>query len=133
MFSHLKKIKVHKHSGFALVEILIAITILSISLISIISGISAGIIAISGNKNLTKAMIISKNKLNEFEMNNRKGTDINDEIVEEYPEFTYSREIKRFEHELLGPLDANRIEIEVKWQEKGTEKKYSLSYIYPSR
>ncbi len=132
MFDHVKNNKINKYNGFALIEILIAITILSISLISIISGVSAGIIAISGNKNLTKAMIIAKNKLNEFEMNNQKGTDISNEVVEDYPDFTYSREIKRFEHELLGPLDAKRIEIEVKWQEKGMDKTYSLTYIYPS-
>lgn len=119
--------------GFALIEILIAITILSISLISIISGVSGGIMAISENKNLTRAMIIAKNKLSEFEMSNMRGPDIRDDPVKEYPGFTYNREVKRFEHELFGPLDAKRIEITVKWKEKGRDKSYALSYIYPSK
>jgi type II secretion system protein I len=120
-------------NGFALIEILIAITILSISLISIVSGVSGGIIAVSKNKNLTRAMIIAKNKLNEFEMNNMRGPDIKNEEVKEYAGFTFSREVKRFEHELFGPLDAKRIEIIVRWQEKGNNKEYLISYIYPSK
>ncbi|MFH0976664.1 MAG: prepilin-type N-terminal cleavage/methylation domain-containing protein [Spirochaetota bacterium] len=120
-------------NGFALIEILIAITILSISLISIVSGVSGGIIAVSRNKNLTRAMIIAKNKINEFEMNNMRGPDIKNEEVKEYAGFTFSREVKRFEHELFGPLDAKRIEIRVNWQEKGNNKEYFISYIYPSK
>lgn len=117
--------------GFSIIEILIAITILSISLLGIISGVSAGVVAISGNRNFTRAMIISRNKLNDFMIDRLRGLDINDEIVEEYPEFTWSREIKRFEHELLGPLDANTVKISVKWEERGIKREYTLSYIYP--
>jgi type II secretion system protein I len=119
--------------GFALIEILIAITILSITLIGITSAVSGGIAAISENKNLTTAMIIAKSKLNEFEMNNMRGLDINNEQVKEYTGFTYSRTVKRFEHMLFGPLDANRVEITVKWQERERDKFYTISYIYPSR
>ncbi len=122
-----------KICGFALIEILIAMTILSIALIGIISGVSGGIIAISQSKNLTRAMIIAKNALNEYEMNNMRGADLRDEEVKDYRGFSYSRETKRFEHELLGPLDAKRIEITVKWQEKGRDKTYSISYVYPSK
>jgi type II secretion system protein I len=124
---------IRSRCGFALIEILIAITILSISLIGITSAVSGGIIAISQNKNLTIAMIIAKNKLNEFEMSNMRGLDINNEQVKEYPGFTFSRTVKRFEHILFGPLDANRIEISVKWQEKERDKLYTISYIYPSK
>jgi type II secretion system protein I len=123
----------HAYHGFALIEILIAITILSIALIGITSAVSGGIIAISKNKNLTRAMIIAKNQINEFEMNNMRGADISNEPVKDYPGFNYSRTVKRFEHELFGPLDAKRIEISVKWQEKGQDKFYSISYIYPSK
>ncbi len=119
--------------GFALIEILVATAVLSISLIYIISGVSAGIVAISNNRNLTKAMIIAKNKINEFEMDNMRAPDVENEEVDEYKGFTYSREVKRFEHELFGPIDAKRILITVKWQERGLDKSYSLSYIFPTR
>jgi type II secretion system protein I len=123
----------NKKTGFALIEVLIAMTILSIALIGIISGVSGGIIAIAQSKNLTKAMIVAKNALNEFEMNNMRGGDIKDEDVKDYSGFKYSRETKRFEHELLGPLDAKRVEITVRWLEKGRDKSYSVSYIFPTR
>lgn len=124
---------IQKAKGFAIIEILIAVTILSIALVSIISGVSAGIVAISGNKNLTRAMIIAKSKLNEFKMDKMRGLDIKDETVEEYPNFYYSREVKRFEHEIFGPLDAKRVEIIISWEERGRDREYSLTYIYPVR
>ena len=117
--------------GFAIIEILIAITILSITLSGIISGVSAGIVAISGSKDRTIAMIIAKNSLNEFIIARMRGTDITNKQIEEYPGFTYDRETKRFEHELFGPLDARRVEITVRWQAKGRDKDYSISYVYP--
>ena len=122
---------IRNKNGFAIIEILIAITILSIVIIGIISGVSAGVIAISGNRNLTRAMIIAKNQLNEFQLNKMRGTDIDKEPIEEYPNFSYSREIKRFEHDLLGPIDAKKVTITVFWEQKYNEKRYTISYIYP--
>ena len=52
--------------GFALVEILIAITILSIVLLSVFTGVSASVNALAGSKKYTMAMIIAKSKLNDF-------------------------------------------------------------------
>ncbi|MCU0822752.1 MAG: type II secretion system GspH family protein [Spirochaetes bacterium] len=117
--------------GFSIIEILIAISVLSIALLGIISGVSAGVVAIAGNKNISKAMIIAKSQLNDFISDNMRGLDLSDEAIEEYPGFTYSREIKRFEHELLGPLDADIVKITIKWEERGRKKEYVISYIYP--
>lgn len=121
------------HYGFALIEVLIATTILSIVLLSVITGITNGINVIIGNKNLTRAVLIAKSRLNEFKLVNMRGPDLENEPVEEYPNFTYSRRIQRYEHEMFGPIQANRVEIIVRWKEGENEKKYSLSYIYPSQ
>jgi len=131
--SFLTDIYLRLKGGFALIEILIAITILSILLLGIFSGLSAGIFAISGNKNLTIAMIIARSKLNEFILEKMRGSDVQKEPVDEYPNFYYSKEVKRFEHEIFGPLDANRVEITVLWKDRGRDKKYNLFYIYPVR
>ncbi len=119
--------------GFALIEVLIAAAILSVVLLSVISGVSTGINVITGNKNLTRAVLIAKSKLNEFKLLNMRGPDLENEPVEEYQNFTYSRRIQRYEHEMFGPLQANRVEITVRWKEGETEKRYSLTYIYPSQ
>jgi len=121
-----------KSKGFAIIEILIAITILSTALLTVITGVSTGIVAISGNRNFTIAMIIAKSKLSEFQIT-LKGSDITDEAVEDYPGFTFSREVTRYEHELLGPLDAKIVKITVNWEERGNKKSYDLSYIYPEK
>ncbi len=119
--------------GFAIVEILIAITILSIAMLAILSGVSAGINAITGNKNMTRAMLIARSRCNEFELMRMRGTDIAIEPVKEYPGFYYSRQITRYEHELFGPIDAKRVQITVTWEERGHKRNYSISYIYPEK
>ena len=127
--------KSKEKSGFAIIEILVAITILSIVLLSIITGVSGGIIAISGNNKLSRAMIIAKSKLNEFRLDTRpgrSGPDLDHEPIEEYPGFYYSRIVERFEHELLGPVPAKRVEIIVIWNDRGKEKSYTLTYIFPT-
>lgn len=127
------KIFYKKNRGYALIEVLIAITIISIVLMTVMSGVSTGIMAITGNKNQITAMIIAKNMLNEYQLKRMRGTDISDEQVKEYPGFTYSRETVRFEHELLGPIDAKKVDIVIKWSQANRKKSYSLSYIFPSK
>ncbi len=122
-----------KYSGFAIIEILIAVAILSITLLSIISGISAGISAIAGNKNLTRAMIVAKNRLNEFQLLKMRGPDIDGEPVAEYPGFFFTRYIKRYDNEIFGPIPAKKVEIIIKWKEREIDKKYSISYVYPEK
>jgi len=119
--------------GFAIIEILIAVALLSVVLMSIISGVSAGIHAIAGNKNITRAAMVAKSRLNEFKTLNMRGPDLENEPVEEYPGFTYGRKIERYQHEVFGPIPAQRVEILVKWKERDVEKKYTLSYIYPAQ
>ena len=125
-------IKQYKH-GFAIIEMLIAIAILSIVLISIISGVSAGIMAITGNKNLTRAMIIAKSKFNEFLIAERRGPNIDSQQIEEYPGFSYSRKTMKYQHEIFGPVPARRVSITVQWKENDLAKKYTLSYVYPEQ
>jgi type II secretion system protein I len=119
--------------GFAIIELLIAITILSIVLLGIISGVSKGILAIAQNRNITKAMLIAKNKLAEFQIMRMRAPDVQNDAVKEYEGFTYSRTVTRFEHEFFGPLSAKKLEITVKWEERGTQRNYSISYIYPEK
>jgi prepilin-type N-terminal cleavage/methylation domain-containing protein len=119
--------------GFAIIEILIAVALLAVVLMSVISGISAGIHAIAGNKNVTRALLVAKSRLNEFKTLNMRGPDLENEPVAEYPGFTFSRRIQRYQHEVFGPIPAQRVEIMVNWKERDAEKKYTLSYIYPAQ
>ena len=119
--------------GFAIIEILIAVALLSVVLVSVISGVSAGIHAIAGNKNVTRAMLTAKSRMNEFKALNMRGPDLENEPVAEYPGFTYTRRVQRYQHEVFGPIPAQRVEIIVNWKERDIDKKYTLSYIYPAQ
>ncbi|MCU0845532.1 MAG: type II secretion system GspH family protein [Spirochaetes bacterium] len=119
--------------GFALVEILLAIAILSIAMLGIISGVSSGIAAIGGNRNMTRAMLIAKSRLSLYHVYRMREPDVQEEPVKEYPGFAYSRKTTKFEHELFGPVSARRVEITVHWLERGRRKNYTLSYVYPER
>ena len=120
-------------NGFSIIELLIAVAILSVVLLGVLSGVAAGIVAISSNENRTKAMLISKNVLNDFILDKMRGIDLKDRQIEEYPGFTYDRTITRFEHELFGPLDANKVEFIIRWEERGKPRDYKLVYIYPQQ
>jgi len=119
--------------GFALIEVLIAVAILSVILMSLYSGISTSILVIGGAKNYTRAMLIAKTKMNEFRSQRLRGTDLNHEPVDEYPGFNYNRITERFEHPMLGPLPAKKTIITVTWQEKEKTRNYSITYVYPTR
>jgi type II secretion system protein I len=121
--------------GFVLVEILIALSILSIVLLSVISGVTSSISVIAGMKNYTCAMLIARSRMNDFLLRNMRGTDLRDEPVKGFEGFQVSRVTKRFEHPMidLGPLSANKTDIIVTWKERGSEREYKISYIYQTQ
>jgi len=123
----------HSHKGFVLIEVLIAVTILSVVLLSVYSGISSGINIISNSRNYTTAMMAGRTLMNEFRSNNMRGPDMTDVPIDQYPDFRYDRTSERYENPLFGPLPVKKTEIVVKWKYKGIENKYSLQYIYQAR
>lgn len=125
----------NRNNAFVLVEILIALAILSIVLLSVISGVSSSVYVISGMKNYTNAMLIARTRMNDFLLKNMRGTDIKDEPVKGYDGFKVSRVTTRFEHPMLdlGPLSANVTRIIVTWKERGKEREYRISYIYQTQ
>ncbi|MEJ5360655.1 MAG: prepilin-type N-terminal cleavage/methylation domain-containing protein [Spirochaetota bacterium] len=119
------------NKGFTLIEILVSIAILSIAMLGIMSAVSSGIFGITKNKNLTIAMLIAQSQMNKFLIDNQRGPDLQDEPVSDYPGFSFSRTITRYENAMIGPIDAYKVVITVKWLERQQERSYSISYIYP--
>jgi prepilin-type N-terminal cleavage/methylation domain-containing protein len=119
--------------GFALVEVLIAVTILSLVLLSVYSGISSGINIVSNSRNYTMAMTAARSLMNEFRSNNMRGVDMKDAPIEGYPNFYYDRITTRFDNPIFGPLIVNKTVITVKWKYKSIPNSLSLSYIYQAR
>ncbi len=128
-----KQTKSDVADGFVLIEVLIAVTILSVVLLSVFSGISSGINIIGNSRNYTIAMMTGRSLLNDFRSNNMRGSDIKDAPVEGYPDFKYDRTSSRYENPLLGPLPVMKTDIAVKWNYKGIQNVYNLQYIYQAR
>ena len=122
-----------KKHGFALIEVLIALAILSTIILSVYSAISSSKNRIRSAKNYSTAMIIAKTKLNEFKMNRMRTPDFSEEPVAGYDSFLCSKTTSKFEHPLLGTIDAMRTEITVQWKENNKEQKYAVSFIYMPR
>lgn len=120
----------HRVKGFALIEVLIAVTILSVVLLSVYSGISSGMSIVGNSRNYTRAMIIAKSLMNEFRFEHMKGVDMKDEAVANYPDFIYDRITERYDNPMLGPLIVNQTVIRVKWKYKGMENNYELTMVY---
>jgi prepilin-type N-terminal cleavage/methylation domain-containing protein len=121
---------INKNMGFVLIEVLIAVTILSVVLLSVYSGISSGINIIGNSKNYTRSMIIARSLMNEFRSDSMKGVDLKDVQVKDYPDFSYDRVSERYDNPMLGPLPINKTSIKVKWKYKGIENHYELNMIY---
>lgn len=117
--------------GFALIEVLIAVTILSIIIVALYSGVSTGALAIAQNRNMTRAILIARSQLNDYKKDSLKGPDINDKTLEDYPGFTFDRNIEKYENDMLPTLiQAEQVTITVKWKYNNRDRTYSLNYIY---
>ncbi len=120
-------------NGFVLIEVLIAVTILSVVLLSVYSGIASGINIVGNSKNYTMAMMIAKSLMNEFRVEKMKGVDMKDSPVTNYPDYSYDRVTERYENPMFGPLIVNQTAIVVKWRYKGVENRYKLTMVYQVR
>lgn len=120
-------------NGFALVEILIALAILSISLLSLFSALNRSIQAVSSTRNRTRAIMIGRSTMNDFIMQRMRGPDIAEKTESGGVEFLVARKTERFEHPMLGPLPAKQTKVTVSWQEKGVTRSFDMDYIYASQ
>jgi type II secretion system protein I len=118
--------------GFALIEVLIALTILSTILLSVYSGVSSAIHILRDTREYTKAMVIARTRVNEFILERMRGADIQNEPVSEYPGFYFTRRTGRYENPLFGPLPAQKTDFEVTW-ERNQKRPYKLIYIYATQ
>ena len=116
--------------GFALIEVLVAVTIVSIVVVSIYRGVMAGSLAISQNAKLTRAIVIAKNMMNEYRLAGMRGTDLSHADAEGYEGFHYSRVTERYENPMLGALPAKKTSITVYWTAEGHERSYSIFTVF---
>lgn len=121
-------------NGFTLLEVVIAIAILSVGLMMLLSLQNQTIELSSYSKNLSLAMLIAKEKMIELEMRERELTEIetrDGRMEERYPGFR----VEELEEEetLLSFLDfgekarLHQIAVRVSWDEGNREEEYLLT------
>ena len=125
-----KEMSSRRNAGFALIEVLVAVTIVSIVVVPIYRGVMGGSLAISQNAKLTRAVIIAKNKMAEYRLAGMRGTDLSHAEAEGYEGFTFSRVTERYENAMLGALPAKKTVITVFWTADGRERSYSVFTVY---
>lgn len=116
--------------GFALIEVLVALAILSIVLISVFGAVMNGITVLRGSGNFIRAMIICRSSYHQFTLDRMRGADVHEKPVVGYDGFYVSRITERFEHPLLGALPARKTTFTVTWREQSKERHYSASMVY---
>lgn len=121
---------IQRNSGFVLIEVLIAVTILAVVLLSVYSGISSGMNIIGNSRNYTRAMMIAKSLMNEFRTDKMKGVDLKGAQLTNYPDYYYDRITERYENPMLGPLPVNKTDIVIRWKYKGNDNTYTISMVY---
>ncbi len=121
-------------NGFTLLEVVIAIAVLSVGLMMLLSLQNQTIELSSYSKNLSLAMLIAKEKMIELEMRERELTEIemrDGRMEERYPGFR----VEELEEEetLLSFLDfgekirLHQIAVRVSWDEGNREEEYLLT------
>ena len=118
--------------GFALIEVLVALTVLSIVIIPVLSSVSAAVNSIHTSKAYTKAIIIAKQYMNEFISSGmRSEIGPKDEAVKEYEGYKVDMNVEKFEHPLIpNVISAKKAVIDVKWVQGKRKNKFQLIYIY---
>ena len=128
----LMKTLIIRNRAYALLEILIAIAVLSTALLPVYSSVSRRLEALSRTESSLKAALYCRNLISEFRLEPFK-TDVSGKEIKNDSRFTYSIEIKRYENPLLGPFAASKVTATVFWNENGNAKSMKLSYIYPDK
>jgi len=116
-------VRSRSNSSFSLIEVLIAIGILSTGIIFVFQSFAAALTATRLSQNITVACFLAQNKMWEIEEALREGPDFEEEGTEKINEreFAWSAEL-----DTSGAGDLKPLTFRVEWREKAGQKKNSL-------
>ncbi len=98
----LEKLKVRTKKGFTLLEVMVAVAILSLGLIITIQSFSISLRIVNTSLNLSKATLLAQRKLSEIELEGSSFESLNSgDFGENYPDFGWETDITPVELEEL--------------------------------
>jgi len=118
----IKRIKTKYQSGFMLLEVMLALSILSISLIAIMSAFSTIVRSNSVVSNYTKAMFLLDNKLHWISVQAPKKVLTDGTFDDPFGDFRW-----HVDQKATAYTDVKKVSLSILWIERGTTKKVSAT------
>ena len=116
--------KYHNQRGFTLLEIVIALAILSIALVAVLRSGGSNLALIYESNTLTTASFLCRQKLAEIESEVGESNVMEGDFGKEFPGFRWKAEF------LVPPAmlsNARRLEVKILWNEGRRERHFALS------
>jgi hypothetical protein len=117
----IKKVKARSR-GLSLLEVMFTVLILSISIMTLLQGISQGIMMLEAAEKLSIAALLAKKKMAQLEIDEFKISAESSGIFEENKDYSWKVEFKDPELEEAKNFSISQVDIFVQWQE-GTQTK----------
>lgn len=113
-----------KSKGFTLLEVILSLSIISISLMVIIHSFSIAISAKNSVNNYSKAIFLSEKKLSEIKLRGIDKIDNNGKFLEPFSKFDWQIIADR-----TNFSDLAKIDLIIEWSQQGRLKNFKVSTI----
>ena len=114
----------HKQHGFTLLEIMIALAVLSVALVALLKSGGENLSLLYESNTLTTVSMLARQKLSELESTFGSSTAMEGDFGEKFPEYRWKADIVPTPS-ALG--NARKLRITVSWVEGKREKNFVLS------
>ncbi|MBU1044170.1 MAG: prepilin-type N-terminal cleavage/methylation domain-containing protein [Candidatus Omnitrophica bacterium] len=116
--------KKRNKKGFTLLEVMLALSIISISLVVIINSFSQAIAVKSAVSNYTKAMFLSQKKLFEININNLSTVEKQGKFIQPFEQFNW-----QINSDSTNFSELAKVDLTIEWNQQGKSKNIQVSAI----
>ncbi len=118
----------HNEKGFTLLEIIVALAILSLGFLTLVQLFSGGLRLTTYSEEYLKAMVLAQNQFQELESNDFEMDPMNGEFEEEG--YFWEAKVGSYESELRdNAFPVKKVTLRVYWDQEGREKEINLVSI----
>lgn len=119
--------KTKNERALSLIEVLVTVLILSISILTLIQGISQGIMVLDTAEGLSEAALLAKKKMAELELEKFEIGVESSGVFEENKKYSWKVDIKDPELDEAKNFAISQVDLFILWKDQGTEKQIKIS------